>query len=85
VLFYDPETGNVVHGHCCEVASGEEMPSREELERIAVTHAQRHARRDRPFDAKRVAIHHVDAAQFRMDRLYRMDPVKRELVEVHAG
>lgn len=85
LVFYEPDTGEIVHGHYCEVPADAEMPGREALEKQALEHAQRHARKDRPFDPGKLAILHVDPRDFRMDRLYRVNRQKQKLVEIAAG
>jgi hypothetical protein len=78
VLLYDA-TGNVVHGHCRETDPGAEPPSKEALEKEALEHARRHAKKG--VDLSKASVLHVKAAMLRMDRKYRVDVALKKLVE----
>jgi hypothetical protein len=84
VVLYDPVSGDIVHGHYCEVDPGMELPSREELEKQALDHAQTHLKPG-GFDPAKASILHVDPGTFRMDRAYRVDPKAKLLIEAKAS
>lgn len=80
VVLYDPETGDIVHGHYCEADSNDELPDKSELETAAREYARRHARRG--VDSAKAQALHVEPASFRMNQKYRVDPQLRKLVEL---
>ena len=82
VLFYEPSTGDIVHGHYHEVEPGSELPDRAALAKLATEHAKQYANRRKPFNVDKLQIHHVDAHDFHMDRLYKVDTKAGRLVEV---
>lgn len=85
VVLFDTTTGEIVHGHCHEAGEGAELPSPEELEKEAMEHVQRHARRGAAFDAKKSAFLHLNLSDFRTDRLYKVDIQTHKLVEATSG
>jgi len=68
------------HLHYCAGDPESKLPTREELERTAYERASHHARR---VEGKLSSLHvlHVEAQNFRMNALYKVDPKKRVLVE----
>ena len=83
VVLYDPATGDIVHGHYCEAESQSDLPNKAELERTALERAKRHAKPGTQL--ARAQVLHVDPAGFEMNRLYRVDPKAKTLVEAKAG
>lgn len=82
VLFYDPSTGEVVHGHYHEGEPGSELPDLATLEALAIEHARLYSRRRKGFDVDKLSIHHVDASNFHMDRVYKVDTKTKRLLDV---
>lgn len=82
VLFYEPSTGDVVHGHYHEVEPGSDLPDRTALEKLATEHARRYANKRKHLDLDKLLIHHVDARNFHMDRMYKVDTKTNHLLEI---
>ena len=82
VLFYDPSTGEVVHGHYHEVEPGSDLPDRDSLEKLAREHVNLFGNKRRQLDLNRLSIHYVDTRDFHMDRIYSVDTATKRLVEI---
>src|SRR5688572_28459338 len=80
VLFYDPVSGTIVHGHYASADPGSKLPGRAALERQAIEHAKRYAATRKGVAVEKLPRLHVDQRSFRMDRPYRVDVRKRSLV-----
>jgi hypothetical protein len=81
-LIYDPESGEVVHGHTTIVFPGADSPSPEEVEQRALEEAARATNRDAA-SLSALAVEHEDlehGAHYRVDpkskRLERITPQK---------
>jgi hypothetical protein len=83
VILYDPDSGNVVHGHCCEVDPGIELPTREELEKCALDQARTYQEKG-GLDSRKACVLHADPVTFHMYRHYRVDLKTKNLIEVKA-
>jgi hypothetical protein len=82
VLFYEPSSGEIVHGHYHEVEHGSALPDRAALVKLATENAKRFANRRKPFDVDKLQILHVDASDFHFDRRYKVDTKAGRLVEI---
>jgi len=78
-VIYDPATGDIVHGHYCEADSNEDLPNKEALEQAALEYAKRHAKKG--VDLSKARVLSVDAASFRMNHKYRVDPKLKKLID----
>ena len=77
VVFYDGRTGRIVHTHKVVTFEGGEHPDRKTIERDALEQL----RRAQPKFTKKPEILHIDPRSVDPDKLYKIDPKKRVLVE----
>ena len=82
VILYHQRTGVISHTHFFSVANGGKLPGREELERVALAHAEK--------DGCDIKVHkaiHVDPTMLKRGTAYRVAVGKRSagLVEVKAA
>ncbi len=77
-VLYNPTDGRILHFHRVSVLPGARVPSREDVERLAIETARRHhdTAELRPLHVTRAEFHHQAGRQ------YRVDIRRRRIVEV---
>ena len=77
VVVYDSADGRVVHRHYCYTSHGGSHPDEKALEKAALEFASL----ANPANAK-MSILHIDPREIKQDTEYRVDHLKRVLVEI---
>ncbi|MBV8191901.1 MAG: hypothetical protein JOY64_03345 [Alphaproteobacteria bacterium] len=77
VFLYHQRTGRLSHTHFFAAAPGAELPPREELERVALAHAEKDG-----CNLRRHKVLHVDPATLKPGTGYRVSVTRRALIEV---
>jgi hypothetical protein len=78
VVIYDTGTGHILHIHQCVTIQGAEHPAPETLERDAF--AQLSAAQ--PQATMNVATLHINSGDIKAESLYKVDTVKRAMIEM---
>jgi hypothetical protein len=84
VLFYDPATGDVVHGHYHQEEAGSPAIAKEALETLALDHARTFAAPRKGFEVAKLRLLHADPKTFRLEAKYKVDLKTQKLAVVRA-
>ena len=84
VLFYDPATGDVVHGHYHQEEAGSPAIAKDALEALAIEQARTHAAPRKGFDVAKLRLLHTDPKTFRLEAKYKVDLKTQKLTVVRA-